>query len=259
MQNPANKDLWRDANGADSQHHVQKTQFVEKDILVLSGTEKSVALKHDQSEDPRLKTQVLLNIRRKLDVSSRHMPPANQALWGSSMNSRVWEQQCTSAKTMRTSSAPFRKWKCGTLRRSLERCKRRLAFSNIVIMKSTDLKKQWIGQVVIGEFIRCWIKRLPRNSHHKSKYSVIRFCVLADNVKNILRKQTLGKTIALESSSKAQNISHITITVATKMITGIPFPVFLWGFTISSYRVLVSGLAELVFPLPVTGCASSRN
>ena len=211
MQNPAKKDPWRDANGADSQHHVQKTQFSEKDILVLSGTEKSIALKHEQSEDPRLKTQVLLNIRRKFDVSSLQMLQVNQDLWGTSMNSRMWEQQYTSAKTMRNSSAPFRTWKCGELRRFSKRCKRRLAFSNIVIMKSTDLKKQWIGQVVIGEFFRCWIKRLPRNSHHKSKYSVIRFCVLAENVKNILRKQTLGKTIAPESSSKAQNISHITI------------------------------------------------
>ena len=145
-------------------------------------------------------------------MSSLHMLPANQDLWGTSMNSRMWEQQYTSAKTMRNSSAPFRTWKCGELRRFSKRCKRRLAFSNIVIMKSTDLKKQWIGQVVIGEFFRCWIKRLPRNSHHKSKYSVIRFCVLAENVKNILRKQKLGKTIAPESASNAQNISHITIS-----------------------------------------------
>ena len=48
-------------------------------------------------------------------------------------------------------------------------------------------------------------------------------------------------------------------TVATKMITGIPFPVFVWGFIISSCQVPVSDPAELVFPLPVTGCASSRN
>ena len=45
-------------------------------------------------------------------------------------------------------------------------------------------------------------------------------------------------------------------TVATKMITRIPFPVFVWGFVISSNRVPVSCLAELVFPLPVSGCAS---
>ena len=47
--------------------------------------------------------------------------------------------------------------------------------------------------------------------------------------------------------------------VATNMIAEIPFPVFVWRFIISSYRVPVSGQAELVFPLPVTGSASLRN
>ena len=39
------------------------------------------------------------------------------------------------------------------------------AISNIVIVKSTDLKEQWIGEVVIGEIIRSWIRRLLHNSH----------------------------------------------------------------------------------------------
>ena len=48
-------------------------------------------------------------------------------------------------------------------------------------------------------------------------------------------------------------------SVATKMIAGVLFPVFVWGFIISSYRVPVSGSAESVFLLLVAGCASSRN
>ena len=34
---------------------------------------------------------------------------------------------------------------------------------NIVIRKSTDLKHRWIGQVVIGEIVRCWITKLLLN------------------------------------------------------------------------------------------------
>ena len=40
-------------------------------------------------------------------------------------------------------------------------------------------------------------------------YSVIRFYVLAESVKNILWQQELVETIASEHSSKAQNIDHI--------------------------------------------------
>ena len=56
-----------------------------------------------------------------------------------------------------------------------------------------------------------------------------------------------------------RKVRHQSRTVETKMITGIPFPVFVCGFIISSYRVPDSGPAELVFPSPVTGCASTRN
>ena len=55
-----------------------------------------------------------------------------------------------------------------------------------------------------------------------------------------------------------RKVRHQSRTVET-MITGIPFPVFVWGFIISSYRVPDSGPSELVFPLPVAGCASFRN
>ena len=41
---------------------------------------------------------------------------------------------------------------------------------------------------------------------------MIRFGFLAEYAKNTLRQQKLGKTIASESTSKAQNINHITIS-----------------------------------------------
>ena len=66
--------------------------------------------------------------------------------------------------------------------------------------------KGWIGQVVIGEVVRCWTTGLLRNLHRKCMYSVIQFWVLAGNVKNILRQQRHEKTIASEKSSKAQSI-----------------------------------------------------
>ena len=75
-------------------------------------------------------------------------------------------------------------------------------FFELVEAHSSNLNR-WIGQAVIGEIIRCWITGLPPNSHQKCSYSVIRFCVLAENVKIILRLQELGKTIASESSSKS--------------------------------------------------------
>ena len=48
MQNLVETDSWRDANRVDSQKHVQKTYHEEEDILVLPGTEKLVALKHER-------------------------------------------------------------------------------------------------------------------------------------------------------------------------------------------------------------------
>ena len=81
------------AKRVDSQNQVQETQSTGKDILMLSRTERSVALKHEESEDPplvhkphdeaheRLKTRVLQNIVRMVDVSSHHMFPVIQALW----------------------------------------------------------------------------------------------------------------------------------------------------------------------------------
>ena len=47
-------------------------------------------------------------------------------------------------------------------------------------MKSTDLKKQWIGQAIIGEIIHYWVERLLRNSDPKCMCPMIRFCVLAE-------------------------------------------------------------------------------
>ena len=43
--------------------------------------------------------------------------------------------------------------------------------------------------MVIGEMIRSWITELPINSAQKCMYSVIRFCVLAENVLIILMPQ----------------------------------------------------------------------
>ena len=54
MQNPVRRDAWRDANRSDSTDRGQKTRHLEWDMLALSGTEKSVALRHEESEDPTL-------------------------------------------------------------------------------------------------------------------------------------------------------------------------------------------------------------
>ena len=67
MQNLERRDSWRDANRVDSQNHVQNTQHSEKDILLLSAIEKSVALKHEMSENPTL-------IHRPYDKVSKHVP-----------------------------------------------------------------------------------------------------------------------------------------------------------------------------------------
>ena len=72
--------------------HVQKTQLSEVEKTMLSGTELSVTLKHEELEDPKLdpltarrsqrgtEEQVLQTITRKFDVSSLRVFPVNQAL-----------------------------------------------------------------------------------------------------------------------------------------------------------------------------------
>ena len=84
-------------------HSLQKTESSGKDTLVLPGTERSVALKQEESEDPTLihnshdevsdmlQTQVLQNSSWKFDVSLLHMFSVNQALWRRFMNSCLWE------------------------------------------------------------------------------------------------------------------------------------------------------------------------
>ncbi len=80
--NTAGRDPEQDANSVHSTKHVQKTQLWEKDIIMLEGTEKPVALKHEESEvsalihkphddaNERLKIQVLQNIGRHVDVDN---------------------------------------------------------------------------------------------------------------------------------------------------------------------------------------------
>ena len=89
MQNLAGKVSERDANRVDSPNHVQNTQH-------SSGTERLVALQHEESEDSTLihrphdevsnilQTQVLQNISRKFDVSIHllHMFPSEPVSLG---------------------------------------------------------------------------------------------------------------------------------------------------------------------------------
>ena len=82
--NIARRDPEQDTNRVDPTKHVQKTQPSENDKVMLSDTEKAVALRHEESEDlaliykphdeanERLKAKVLLNFSRKFDVSSLH-------------------------------------------------------------------------------------------------------------------------------------------------------------------------------------------
>ena len=81
--NIARRDPEQDTNRVDPKH-VQKTQPSENDKVMLSDTEKAVALRHEEPEDlaliykphdeanERLKAKVLLNFCRKFDVSSLH-------------------------------------------------------------------------------------------------------------------------------------------------------------------------------------------
>ena len=82
--NIARRDPEQDTNRVDPTKHVQKTQPSENDKVMLSDTEKAVALRHEESKDlaliykphdeanERLKAKVLLNFSRKFDVSSLH-------------------------------------------------------------------------------------------------------------------------------------------------------------------------------------------
>ena len=67
MQNLAGRDSRQGGNRVDSKNHVQNTQHSEKDIIMLSGIEKSVALKHEEPENPTL-------IHRPYDEVSKHVP-----------------------------------------------------------------------------------------------------------------------------------------------------------------------------------------
>ena len=55
-----------------------------------------------------------------------------------------------------------------------KQCRRRSATSYIVITKSMNSTNKWIGRVVIGEIIRCWIKELLLSSKKR--------CVFRDSV-----------------------------------------------------------------------------
>ena len=82
--NIARRDPEQDTNRVDPTKHVQKTQPSENDTVMLSDTEKAVALRHEESEDlasiykphdeanETLKANVLQNFSRKFDVSSLH-------------------------------------------------------------------------------------------------------------------------------------------------------------------------------------------
>ena len=84
-------------------------------------------------------------------------------------------QRCTSAKRKTISNASSSIWNCKGFGRSSKWCKRRSATFKSVVTKTTDSQNKWIGQMVIGEVIRCWITELPNNSAQKCLYSVIRF------------------------------------------------------------------------------------
>ena len=53
-------------------------------------------------------------------------------------------------------------------------------------------------------------KDFPRNLHLPCMYSVIRFYVLVESVKNIPRQREFWKTSASDTSSEVQNINDIT-------------------------------------------------
>ena len=56
-----------------------------------------------------------------------------------------------------------------------------------------DFPNKCIGQMVIGEIVRCLTEELLIHSDQKCMCSVIRFCVLAENVKSILKQQEYGE------------------------------------------------------------------
>ena len=67
-------------------------------------------------------------------------------------------------------------------------------------------------EMCILEKLVCWIKRFPRNLHLPCMYSVIRFYVLVESVKNIPRQREFWKTSASDTSSEVQNINDYNIT-----------------------------------------------
>ena len=97
LSNRAGRDPEQATNRLDS--NVQKNTTLEVDKTILSGTERSIALKHKEQEDPTLihkpqdeanqvlEAKVLQNICRTFDASSLHQFLVNQALWRSFMNS----------------------------------------------------------------------------------------------------------------------------------------------------------------------------
>ena len=192
--------------GIDLQNHVQKTQFSEEDTLVLSGTERSVTLKHEQPEDPTspqdeanqgLK-QKIFRISVENLTCPLHTFPVNQALWRTFMNSCMWHQY-TSVEMMRSSNAPEIKTIFGTLQ------------AQISNLKCRDQEIHGLEEAV--DWTSGQDQRMTAQFTTKvCMGSSIRFLVLAENVKNILMHPMLGKPIASENSSKVQNMNRITIS-----------------------------------------------
>ena len=148
---------------------------------------------HDEINE-KLQTQVLQNIRRKFDVLT------NSCMWATVHLSK---DEDDFKRVIQNMEAQKIQMIFGTVQAQM-------TTSQIAMTKSMDLINLWIGRVVIGEIIRYWRTALLFSSQRKCMCSVIRSCVLAENVKNILRQQERGKTIASEMSSKAQNIDHNT-------------------------------------------------
>ena len=57
VKNMAGRDVAQDQKRVDSQNQVQETRSPGKDVVMLSRTERSVALKHEESEDPYIGPQ----------------------------------------------------------------------------------------------------------------------------------------------------------------------------------------------------------
>ena len=166
---------------------MQRSESSNVDKTVVSSTETSVALKHEDSEAPtlthkphdevsELQTQVLQIISRKFDVSVLHLFPFNQALWRINFYSCMWATVHLS-KDEGDFSRIIQKMEVHEIQTVFEAVQAQICNLELCDLEIFGLSEQvdWTD----GH----WRKNeVLINSNQKYAYSVIHFCGLVENV-----------------------------------------------------------------------------